>query len=253
MIYYHEAYPDLIKGEELDNYLAKGWFRMREYISTESHLIDHDIFTLNKVWWIRFILNELCERKSHKQIRKNNKSFTHIISDLAGINDNHGLLFEKYKSCIPFETYGDYYEAIWGDGGKNPYDTKCIEVYDENKLIAVGIFDIGKITAEAILHFYDPVYEKHSLGKYLVLLTADYLRENKFKFYYPGYVVCDKPRFNYKLFLGEEIAQYYEPEKDEWLFYNPSILNDKKYTDDEVIDFFVLTIKKGKKDEQDVL
>ena len=241
MMYHQKEFPISMHGELLDNYLSKGWFRFRETIFTTSHLINHEQNDLNRVWWLRYKLEEIVERKSHSSIIKKNHSFRYSISDFIEANQTHIDLFKRYTGSIKFETYDDINEAIYGDGDHNPFNTKIIEVFDNEDLIAVGIFDVGKESAQSILHFYDPLYAKQSLGKYLLLITIKFLKENNYTHYYPGYIVCNRPEFDYKLCLGEDIAQYYNPETEGWHVYNASILNDQKYTEDEVIDFFSLS------------
>ena len=241
MMYHQKEFPISVHEESLDNYLSKGWFRFRETIFTTSHLINHEQNDLNRVWWLRYKLEEIVERKSHSSIIKKNHSFRYSISDFIEANQTHIDLFKRYTSSIKFETYDDINEAIYGDGDHNPFNTKIIEIFDNEDLIAVGIFDVGKESAQSILHFYDPLYAKQSLGKYLLLITIKFLKENNYTHYYPGYIVCNRPEFDYKLCLGEDIAQYYNPETEGWHVYNASILNDQKYTEDEVIDFFSLS------------
>lgn len=241
MMYHQKEFPLSVQEESLDNFLSKGWFRFRETIFTTSHLINREQDDLNRVWWLRYKLEEVVERKSHSSIVKKNNSFRYSISDFIEVNQPHKDLFKRYTGSIKFETYDDINEAIYGDGDHNPFKTKIIEVFDREELIAVGIFDVGKESAQSILHYYDPLYAKQSLGKYLLLITIKFLKENNYTHYYPGYIVCNRPEFDYKLCLGEDIAQYYNPETEGWHVYNASILNDKKYTEDEVIDFFSLS------------
>jgi arginyl-tRNA--protein-N-Asp/Glu arginylyltransferase len=62
------------------------------------------------------------------------------------------------------------------------------------------------------------------LGKYLILLTLDYLRTNDYRYYYPGYVVEDLDKMDYKLFLGKDQAEYFKPEILSWEFFKDELL-----------------------------
>ncbi len=106
----------------------------------------------------------------------------------------------------------------------NIYNTKCISIFDAGKLVAAGYFDVGTISGTSILHFFDPEYSRYSLGKYLILLTIDYLKERGYTFYYPGYLVEGLPKMNYKLFLGKEEAQSFDPEAIGWKYFDERIL-----------------------------
>jgi arginyl-tRNA--protein-N-Asp/Glu arginylyltransferase len=60
-------------------------------------------------------------------------------------------------------------------------------------------------------------------------LTLDYLKDEGIPYYYPGYVVQDVAKMNYKLFLGPEIAEYFAPETMGWKKFNEEILNSASY------------------------
>jgi leucyl-tRNA---protein transferase len=108
--------------------------------------------------------------------------------------------------------------------GINIFNTKCISVFDQGKLIAGGYFDIGLQAGTSILHFYDPAYSRFSLGKFLILITLDYLKLQGHTKYYPGYVVQGFSKMDYKLFLGKEAAQYFAPETMNWKYFKEEIL-----------------------------
>jgi len=65
MMYHKKEFPVSVHDESLDKYLSLGWFRIRESIFTTSHLINGEQNDLNRVWWLRYKLEEIVERKSH--------------------------------------------------------------------------------------------------------------------------------------------------------------------------------------------
>ena len=54
------------------------------------------------------------------------------------------------------------------------------------------------------------------------------------KWYYPGYIVVGKPKLDYKLFLGKDLAQYYDYETQSWLTYTDDILAEEVYTSSDL-------------------
>jgi arginyl-tRNA--protein-N-Asp/Glu arginylyltransferase len=116
------------------------------------------------------------------------------------------------------------------------FDTHCVRIYDENKLIAMGLFDKGKVSIASILNFFDPHYSKYSLGKYIILLIIEKMKEWGMFCYFPGYIVAGKPKFDYKLFLGEEAAKYMNKELS-WIIFDRSILIPEKSTFNKFVDF----------------
>jgi len=221
--YSYSLRPEEISSSDLDELLALGWYRMHQTIFTSSHVGLDEIY---RVHWLRYAINEIRERTSHQRIRNRNKNFHFIIEDLAVLRADHISLHQRYRSSIDFDGAWSIEECLFGEEGtdRNIYNTKCISVYDQDKLIAGGYFDVGDKSAASILHFFDPLYKTNSLGKYLILLTIDYLKLNRYEFYYPGYVVEGLSKMNYKLFLGKELAQYFDPETVTWLYFKESIL-----------------------------
>jgi arginine-tRNA-protein transferase len=244
-MYSEKEMPSEVKGDNLDAYLAKGWFRMRDSIFTVSHLVDYENVSLHQVSWLRFQLYQIVEKKSHKKIRRKNSGFQVRYATNYQATEIHNSLFEKYVTNIDFQTYPSITEALCGDDEINIFQTNSIEVFDGDKLIAVGIYDVGSIAAQSIMHFYDPEYSLYSLGKYLVLITVDYLIKNNFIFYYPGYVVAGRPKFDYKLFIGEAIAYYFDPEKSDWLLFDQQRMIDQEYTEDEVVSYVLMQLERG--------
>ena len=218
--YHFSLSPEFISGSDLDQYLALGWFRMHQNIFTISHLhLDKP----HQVHWLRYVLAEIENKSSHQRIRNRAKNFRYTFEDCV-IRDEHKELHRKYRASINFDGAWSIEECLFGDEPVNDsiYNTKCISIYDQDKLIAAGYFDLGASTAASILNFFDPSYRQYSLGKYLILLTVDYLKANDFELYYPGYLVESVSKMDYKLFLGEQDAQYFDPEIVAWRYFPQS-------------------------------
>lgn len=135
-------------------------------------------------------------------------------------------LYALYKTAISFEPSPSVADWLYGeDDDKKIFDTHIIEIRDGDKLIAAGIYDKGNRSIAGIMNFYHPEYRKFSLGKYLVLLKAQYAMASRFKWYYPGYITHDYPAFDYKLFVGEPNIEALVPELNGWHPYNTDMLN----------------------------
>ena len=105
---------------------------------------------------------------------------------------------------------------LLGGAVHNVFNTYIIELRDGERLIAAGVFDRGDRSLAGILNFYDPNYRKHSLGKYLLLLKTDYARRLQLDYYYPGYLVCDYPKFDYKLFPCIAATEFFDSVGGRW-------------------------------------
>ncbi|MFN0128457.1 MAG: GNAT family N-acetyltransferase [Verrucomicrobiales bacterium] len=215
MFYYDRLSPESITGPQLDGWLALGGYRMHQDMFTTSHV---DLGEIYRVYWLRFDVRTLRDHRSHRRLRHRNGSFTSRIEPFSGIGVDHHLLHQKYRDSIDFDGAPTIAECLFGDDPDkiNNFQTHCLSVYDRETLIAGGYFDTGHTSAASILHYYDPDYRRHSLGKHLILLTIDYLKAMGYRWYYPGYVVQGCPKMNYKLFLGQEHAHYFDPRARQW-------------------------------------
>ena len=140
------------------------------------------------------------------------------------------ILYEKYLDSIDFDGYATIEDATFRGGSLNIYKSKAIIIREGDQIISCGIFHEGATSVASILHFYDPQYRRFSPGKYLILMTLDYCRLRRMEWYYPGYVIQGNGKMNYKLFLGQEVAQFYHPQPDplsgSWLPFRPDLLSD---------------------------
>lgn len=233
MLAYHEILaPDSLSGSELDLYLGMGWYRMNQTIFTSTHLILEEV---HRVHWLRFPVSDIQDRDSHRRIRNRTRRFKVTIENFTGIRPDHEELYGRYRASIDFDGAPSIHHCLWDDKDprRNLFRTQCISVFDGDKLIAGGYFDLGKRSAASILHFFDPACKRFSLGKYLILLTVDHLRACGYHFYYPGYVLAGNPKMDYKLFLGRGAAYYFAPETGTWKQFEDRILNAEEYSESD--------------------
>ncbi len=227
--HYAREAPDSLRGATLDGYLAKGWFRSGQQIFTTDGIWNDDRTVYYPAWWLRFPIDEIRPHRSHEKIRKKNagfrvecsESFTQTIDDI--------VTYFAYSLHIDFTNPSSIEDALYEPSGMDVYDTKVIRVYDGKRPVATAIFDVGTDAVASILHFYNPSYARFSPGKYLMLLTLDYMKAHGYSLYYPGYVVTRKPMFDYKLFLGKEAAYYYDRPANDWLPFQEELLHRKVY------------------------
>ncbi|MFM8913039.1 MAG: hypothetical protein ACKOE6_09015 [Flammeovirgaceae bacterium] len=221
--YFDRISPDFLTGHQLDELLALGWYRMHQTVFTCSHIGQEELY---RVHWLRYQVNQITARASHRKIKSRCQSFRTVIQDFSEIPKEHLALHALYRASINFDGAESIQECLFGDGDThhNIFNTQCISVFDGDTLIAGGYFDVGEIAAASILHFFHPNYARYSLGKWMILATLQYMQKNNLQLYYPGYVVEGVPKMNYKLFLGSAHAQYFDPEDFQWKKFENSIL-----------------------------
>lgn len=219
-VYYN---PEHLSAEQLDTLLAMGWYRMHQSIFTTNYIFIEDK-TL-RVFWLRYPVQAIQLSKKHEKLLQQNKRFE-IINKPLSVTVELEELYSFYKEAIAFEPSPSVQSWLYGEEQhKEIYNTHIFEIRDNGRLIAAGIYDNGKKSIAGIMNFYHPEYKKFSLGKYLVLLKAQYAKDSQRKWYYPGYITYGYPAFDYKLFLGEQNTEVLFPELNGWYRYNEKLIN----------------------------
>jgi len=140
--------------------------------------------------------------RSQKRAIKKNRD-TKIIIEKPTITFEHIELynkFHKFKSKksgwkyyeIDLQTYYEEFVAGAHDYGKE------ILYFKDDRLIGVDLIDIIDDGISSIYFFYDPDFEKLSLGIYSLLVQIDIAKKMKLKWIYLGYWVDGCKSFAYK-------------------------------------------------------
>ena len=216
-------YPSRLTGTELDVFLAMGWYRMGQGIFTTHGIVQEE--QIFRVFWLRYNLHQLApQKKSTKKIIENCSHFEVSVKPV-NVTQEMEDLYKLYKAGIHFDAASNVRQWLYEAADGNVFDTYMIEIKDGGELISVGIFDKGKRSIAGIMNFYNPLYKKYSLGKYLMLLKIKYAQDKKIKWYYPGYIVPGYPKFDYKLFVDKLAAEIFIPEANAWQLYDQALVN----------------------------
>jgi len=197
---------------------------MHQSIFTTNYIFLEDRSL--RVFWLRYGLKTLQFSKKQQKLLQQNQRFE-VINKPAIITEELEELYSLYKTAILFEPAPSVKGWLFDEEeNRNIYDTHLIEIRDAGKLVAAGIYDKGSNSIAGIMNFYHPEYKKYSLGKYLVLLKAQFAKNAHYKYYYPGYITHGYPAFDYKLFLGEQNTEMFIPELNGWYRYNLDLIED---------------------------
>ena len=209
-------YPEEIFPEELDHYLAKGWFRMGQMIFTCRFLsFKNSLYT---ALWIRTQLNGFKFSKSQRKLIAHNRRKFTVISRKAIFDKEKETLYKIHKKRFEGYVSKSLKASLFGESTLNIYDTYEIAIYDGDRLAAVSFFDRGEETLASIMGMYDPAYSKFSLGYYTMLEEMDYGIKHDYQTYYPGYVVPGYEKFDYKLRVGG--VEYFDEDSQTWPSYD---------------------------------
>ncbi|TGD77974.1 GNAT family N-acetyltransferase [Hymenobacter wooponensis] len=191
------SYFPIIRGDALDYYLSQGYYRMHQDLFTCRFLPIND--TLYTVHWLRLVLPEMEFGSEQRRLLRLNERFSTSIRPFR-LTDELEALYAEYRRSITFDAPETVEAFMLAGATHNVFNSEVLEVRDGDQLIAAGIFDSGARTLAGIMNFYHPSYRKHSLGKYLMLLKIKHALAKQHDYYYPGYLVHNYPKFDYKLF-----------------------------------------------------
>jgi len=189
--------------------MASGWFRSSYMLyRSEVMCLSGDV---REVVNIRLNLERhIFKKRSRKLLNQNAQRFTVKIQPLE-LNEEKERLYQQQKSKFKgfiFDKLAHFFHVFPEHNAHSVFDTYEVGVYDEDKLVAVSFFDLGRKSIVSLLGLYDMAYTKYSLGTYTMLLEIEYGQSIHCKFYYPGYIISGDAAFDYKLQIGT--YQYYD-------------------------------------------
>ena len=203
----------IIRGDALDFYLGQGYYRMQQDLFTCQFVpFNGRLYTAH---WLRLVLARAQWGPEQRRLLARNARFALAVRPLR-LTSEYEELYARYREAITFDAAPTIEDVLLGGAAHNVFNTHVIELRDGDRLVAVGVFDLGCRSLAGILNFYDPAHRRHSLGKYLLLLKADYARRLQLDYYYPGYVVHGYPKFDYKLFLGAAATEVFDSVDAQW-------------------------------------
>ncbi len=208
-------HPQIIEAKELDAYLARGWYRMGQTIFT-THFLFYEGNLFSAIW-TRLPLRGYSFRKSLRKIlNRNSRRFTFQIQK-GNLNEEKEALYQKYRASYSWFQSPNLDAYLMDGATENVFDTHEISIYDDEKLVAFSLFDKGEKAMMSIIGVFDPEYATYSLGFYTMLLEVEYCLEHNFDYYYPGYIVPGRSKFDYKRRIGTtEEVQYYDIRRGKW-------------------------------------
>ncbi|MGD1843057.1 MAG: GNAT family N-acetyltransferase [Thermonemataceae bacterium] len=209
-------FPHRLQSYELDAFLAEGWFRScTSMYRSQIICMDEDVFSVVN---IRLPLDNYQIKKSlRKNYRKIQDHFRTVVRP-AAVDAEKEALYQTHKNRFKGFIFNDLQTYLYANNNtQNIFETYEVAVYDEQeKLVAVSFFDIGKNSVASIIGLYDQSYSNYSLGLYTMLYEIQHAKELAITYYYPGYVFHTPSVFDYKLRLGN--YEYYDWQGN-WLPY----------------------------------
>ena len=209
--------PDSLSRAELDDYLARGWYRIGRAMITTDYLVSDG--ELRSAIWTRLDLQRFRLRSSlRKRIARSGRRFQIKTGDLV-LDPAHEALYTRYRGKVGGSRAESLDEVLGGPEGRLLFHTREISIWDEGALIAFSWFDLGETSVQSLIGVYDPAYSKHGLGFCTMLLEIDHAAELGMRFHYAGYVLSEPSGMDYKRCVGQ--LDYLDPMTSRWIDETP--------------------------------
>jgi len=177
--------------------VKRGWRRFGDYYSRPN------CGNCNKCISLRIDVKNFQFSSSQRKILTKN-SDTKIIIRRPSISLEHLKLYDKYHRYMKDKKGWDYYK-VNGDSycdlyvnGFSTFGKEILYIRD-SKLVGVDLVDFVDDGLSAIYFYYDPSYNKLSLGNYSLFKQIEIAKERELEWIYLGYYVADCDSLNYKV------------------------------------------------------
>jgi len=157
--------------------------------------------------------------KSMRRIIKKNSSFE-ILVQRPSMTQEHIKLFNKYHLHMHHKRAWDlqqvnannYYSSFVDGANEFGYE---VLYFNDDKLIGVDLIDILPNSVSSIYFYYDPDYEKYSLGKYSMYRQIMYAQANDLSWIQMGYYVEGCQSLEYKASYSPHLRLIERPQDGE--------------------------------------
>jgi len=201
----------------LENKLCDTYFKIIQNCSSDeySKMIERgwrrfgNVFfvpickSCNECKTIRVDVKNFEFKKSYKRIINKNKDLK-IVIQKPTISIEHINLYNKYhqymseKKDWPLNQIdGNDYHKSYVEGA-NDFGFELLYFYND-KLICVGLADIiQNRLISAVYTYYDPDFNKRSLGKFNIITQIMIAKKMKIPYWFPGFWIKDHHSMGYK-------------------------------------------------------
>ena len=183
-------------AQELNDGLSKQGFRRSQNVLYRPSCTDCSACMSARIQIEDFKLS-----KSQKRVRSKNASFERRVTS-------------PWATEEQYELFRRYLDSRHADGGmadmdvfefaamieETPIRSRVVEYHDSETgaLVAVCLTDVLEDGVSMVYSFFDPDYEKHSLGTYIILDHVEIARSSGLPYVYLGYWVPGSPKMGYK-------------------------------------------------------
>lgn len=193
------VYADPFRSPTMDMYNAliqKGFRRSGDYLY-RPHCENCE-----KCISTRIIADSFNPNRSQKRTVQNNTDLV-TSCEPAAYTDEYFDVYKRYLNSrhknagMDNPERADFERFLISDW----CDTEFFTLRLDGKLLAVAVTDIVSTGLSAVYTFFDPEFEKRSLGTTSILMQIELARSRGLEFVYLGYWIEESKKMNYKSFF----------------------------------------------------
>ena len=187
------AFVNLSEHPETHDQLAETGFRRVENWAYKPICTD-----CNKCIPLRVICKSFKPNQNQKRCYSQ-KLIRNILPCQS--NKQHYDLFKKYQKqrhengLMSKMSWANYSNMI----NLTPINSMIFEYKSlKGNILGVMLIDIQRDGLSAVYSFYDTTDKKLSIGKYMIIDTINFVKDNKLNYLYLGYFIKENHKMNYK-------------------------------------------------------
>lgn len=146
----------------------------------------------------RIAVEDFRANRGQKRCWQLNQNIQFVIREPV-FDPRHFALYRRYQLARHTDNLAEITEQNYIDFLRSDWcDTWFVEFSIEGQLVGVAIVDVLVNGLSAVYTFYDPDFDRHSLGTYAVLWQIEQARQRHLAFVYLGYWIEDCRKMRYK-------------------------------------------------------
>jgi arginine-tRNA-protein transferase len=204
--------PERFTPDELDGYLARGWYRIGQTLMTCRFVLYEGV--LRSAVWTRAPLDSVHLGKSSKKLLQRNDRRFRITAGPHVPDASREALYERYVSWARGDRPETLRQFLRGDGITDVFRTQELAIWEGDRLVGLSLFDLGKQSLQSLAGIFDPELADYSIGFYSLLLEIRHAQELGLAWHYAGYVLPGEPSMDYKLRVKG--LEFLDPETNRW-------------------------------------
>lgn len=180
-----------------DQYLLRGWRLLGYSVIRHNFAICRG--RICRTLPLRIRLDQaFAFSKSQRQLLRRNADLRAECAPIS-LNTEKEQLFLRHTERFRDRQTLSLYSFLHRNAHDTPVTGLEYAIYEQDRLIACSYFHLGETAMSGTYCFFDPDFDRRSLGSYTMLLELQMAQQLGKQYYYHGYCYDVPSQFDYKL------------------------------------------------------